>query len=305
MTVYDVIILGTGPAGLSAAVYSARYNLNTLVIGKGPGIVAEASEIENYLGFSSISGMELDKKFAEHVKNLGVEMKREELVRIENDNVFKIKTDRGEYASKNIIYALGGVKRRIGLPEEKDFMGRGLSYCATCDGAFFRDKIVAVTGGRNSAAMAAIMLSKLAKQVYIIYRRGKFRAFPSLIKKIEGRENIKPVYNSVIKEIKGEKLVEKLVVENLTTGENSELSVNGLFVEFGHISNSELAKDMGVETTDRGRIKVGEDMSTNIRGFFAAGDVTTGSGMFDQIVTAASEGAIAARSAHNAITEVE
>lgn len=304
--IYDVIILGAGPAGLSAAVYTTRYNLDTLVIGKGPGLMAEADEICNYLGFSSISGSEMDSKFREHAENLGVEIKREEVRKLGKDGDFFItKTDKAEYKSRTLVYALGGTKRRMPLPEEEKFRGRGLSYCATCDGAFFRDKIVAVTGGRNSAVMSALMLSRLAKKVYLIYRRDKLRAFPSLIKKMEENENIEIIFNSNIKEIKGDKTVEKVVLENLKTGESSEMAVNGVFVEFGHIPNSDLVKDLGVETTDKGRINVSKDMSTNVRGVFAAGDVTTGSSEFEQVVTAAADGAIAARSVYKLISEVD
>lgn len=303
--IYDVIILGAGPAGLSAAVYGKRYDLNLIVIGKEAGAISEADEVDNYLGFVHISGMDITKKFTDHAEELGVEIHREEIIKIgrQGDN-FIVETDKGNYESRSLVYALGGNKRKLGLPEEKDFVGRGVSYCATCDGAFFRNKTVAVTGGSDSAVMAALLLSRFASQVFIIYRRNKLRAFPVLVKKIENTENIKTIFNSVINEIKGEKLVEKVVIENTKTEEKSELELNGIFVEFGHVPNSGFAESIGVETAEKGRIKVKEDMSTNVKGFFAAGDVTTGSNVFDQVVTAAAEGSVAAESVYKLISEV-
>jgi len=300
---YDVIILGSGPAGLSAAVYSRRYEMKTLVIGKGYGRISEAHEVENYLGFKNISGLELSKKFTEHAKSLGAEIVREEILKVEkNGKGFVVTTENGKYESKTVIYALGGGRRKLGVPNEEKFKGRGISYCATCDAAFFKDKVVAVTGGSDSAAMAALLLSKIAKKVYIIYRRGKLRAFPSLIKKIEEKENIETIFNTIIKEVEGDSSVEKIIIENRETGEIKEIKVNGVFVEYGYEPNSYLAEELGVKLSEKGRIVVDENMRTNVEGFFAAGDVTTGSGRFDQVITAAAEGAIAARSAHDYIT---
>ncbi len=299
---YDVIVLGSGPAGLSAAVYSRRYEMKTLVIGKGYGMISEAHEVENYLGFKNISGLELSKKFTEHAKSLGTEIVREEILKVEkNGKGFVVTTENGKYESKTVIYALGGVKRKLGVPNEEKFKGRGISYCATCDAAFFKDKVVAVTGGSDSAAMAALLLSKIAKKVYIIYRRDKLRAFPSLIKKIEEKENIETIFNTIIKDVEGDSSVEKIILENRETGEMKEIKVNGVFVEYGYEPNSHLAEEIGVKLSERGRIVVDENMRTNVEGFFAAGDVTTGSGRFDQVITSAAEGAIAARSAHDYI----
>ncbi len=302
---YDTIVLGAGPAGLSAAVYCTRYNLNLLAIAGGPGMMSEAGEVCNYLGYPSISGAEMDRIFREHAEKLGVEIRDESVESLEKrGDFFIIKTGKNEYEARTVIYALGGAKRKMGLPEEKKFTGRGVSYCATCDSAFFGGKVVAVTGGSNSAAMAALILSKIAKKVYIVYRRERMRAFPSFVKNIEQSGNIEIVHDSMIKEIKGEKIVEGAVIENLKTGEKKELALSGIFVEFGHVPNSGLAKKLGVETTESGRIKVGEDMTTNVKGLVAAGDVTSGSGRFDQVVTAAAEGAIAANSAYKFVSEV-
>jgi len=308
--IFDTIVLGAGPAGLSAAVYGTRFNLNLLVIGKEGGTMAEADEICNYLGFPSIPGAEMDKMFNEHAKKLGVKIIREEITEIKKEKeFFVVKAEKDEYKSKTLIYALGGRKRELGLPEEKKFRGRGVSYCATCDAPFFKNKTVAVAGGRNSAAVAALLLSKFAKKVYIVYRGNELKAFPSFVKKIEETENIETIFNSAIKEIMGGKLIEKVFLENLKTGETSEMAVSGVFVQFGSLfgslPNSELAKKLGVETTEEGRIIVREDTSTNVKGFFAAGDVTDGRNKFDQVITAAAEGAIAAQSVYKLISEVD
>ncbi len=303
--VYDVIVLGTGPAGLSAAVYCKRYDLNILSIGKESGMMSEADEICNYLGFPHISGFQMAKSFLDHAKELGVEVKSEEVKGLKKEETkFVVETDNGTYEAITVIYALGGVKRRLGLPEEKNFVGKGVSYCFTCDAPFFKDKVVAVTGGANSAVMGALLLSKFAKKVFIIYRRDKLRAFPAFIKKIKKTENIETVFSSIVKKIEGDNLVEKVFLENSKTGEKSELELNGIFVEYGCIPNSSLAKEAGVETDERGRIMVKGGMSTNVKGFFAAGDVTTGSNGFDQVITAAAEGAIAASSVYKLISEV-
>lgn len=299
--VYDVIVLGAGPAGLSAAVYCRRYELSVLVLGSGPGLMSEAPEVCNYLGFANISGAEMDRKFREHAEGLGAEIKNEEVKALKKEKWFVVETNGGTYESKALIYALGGEKRKLGIPEEKKFLGRGVSYCFTCDAPFFRNKTVAITGGSNSAAMGALLLSKFAKKVYIIYRRDRLRAFPAFVKKINETGNIETIFNSTIKEIKGEKLVTGLVMEGKEG--RKDLELDGIFVEYGCVPNSGLAKNLGAETDENGSIRTGEDMSTKVKGLFAAGDVTTGSNGFMQVATASAEGAIAAASVYKFITE--
>jgi len=300
--VYDLIILGSGPAGLSGAVYSLRYNMNLLVIGMEMGTIVDAEKVDNYMGFSSISGVELAKKFTEHAEKLGAVIIREEIENIKKDgDIYTVKTNKNKYESKSIIYALGGIKRKLKLESEKKFMGKGISYCATCDAAFFKDKKVAVAGGGNASVASALHLSKFASEVYIIYRREKLRAFPFFIKKAEDDPKINIIYNSNIVELKGENKLESIVIENSKDGKRTEMKMDGVFVEFGYEPNSDIAEKIGVEITEEGRIKVNEDMSTNIKGFFAAGDVTTGSNRFNQLVTAAAEGAIASSSAYKFI----
>ncbi|MEM5835292.1 MAG: FAD-dependent oxidoreductase [Candidatus Aenigmatarchaeota archaeon] len=296
---YDLLILGAGVAGLSAGIYAARYKLKTLIIGKDMGMAAEAPEIENYPGIYGVSGAQLVKKFTEHAMKMGAEIIYDEIENIEKlENGFKVKTSTNEFFGKAIIYALGGMKRKLGLENENKFVGKGISYCATCDSRFFKDKVVAVLGGANSAATTSLLLSKYAKKVYLIHRRESLRADPVLVAKLNEANNIEIIFNHVVKELKGDKKLEAVVLENVNTGEKKELKLDGIFVEFGYVPNSFLAEKIGVEICEDGRIKVNEDMSTNIEGFFAAGDITSGSNRLDQIITAAAEGAIAANSAY-------
>lgn len=301
---YELLILGSGVAGLSAGIYAARYKLKTLIIGKDMGMAAEAPEIENYPGIYGVSGVQLVKKITEHAREMGAEIIYDEIENIEKiEGGFKVKTSTNEFFGKAIIYALGGMKRKLGLENENNFIGKGISYCATCDSRFFKDKIVAVLGGANSAATTSLLLSKYAKKVYLIHRRESLRADPTLIEKLKEAKNIEIIFNHVVKELKGDKRLEAVILENVATGEKREIKLDGIFVEFGYVPNSFLAEKIGVEICEDGRIKVNEDMSTNIEGFFAAGDITSGSNRLDQIITAAAEGAIAANSAYKYLSK--
>lgn len=296
---YDVLILGAGVAGLSAGIYAARYKMKTLIIGKDMGLTAEAPEVENYPGIWGISGLELVKRFTEHAKVMGADILYDEIENIEKvEGGFKVKTSTNEFFGKAIIYALGGMKRKLGLENENKFIGKGISYCATCDSRLFKDKVVAVLGGANSAVTTSLLLAKYAKKVYLVHRRDSLRADPILITKLQNEKNIEIIYNHVVKELIGKDKLEGVILENVVTGEKKELKLDGIFVEFGYVPNSFLAEKLGVEICEDGRVKVKEDMSTNIEGFFAAGDITSGSNRLDQIVTAAAEGAIAANSAY-------
>ncbi|MEM7816860.1 MAG: FAD-dependent oxidoreductase [Candidatus Aenigmatarchaeota archaeon] len=302
---YDIIILGAGVAGLSAAIYSARYKIKTLVIGKDMGMAALAPEVENYPGIWGISGLELVKKFTEHANLMGANIIYDEIENIEKkEGGFKIKTSSSEFYGKAIIYALGGMKRKLGLENEEKFVGKGISYCATCDSKLFKDKIVAVLGGANSAVSTSLLLEKYANKVYLIHRRDKLGADPILISKLKESKKIEILYNHIVKELKGNKKLETIILENVVSGEKKEIKLDGIFVEFGYVPNSFLAEKLGVEICEDGRVKVKEDMSTNVEGFFAAGDITSGSDRLDQIITAAAEGAIAARSAYKYITRL-
>jgi len=299
---YDVAILGTGPAGLSAAIYCARYALKLVVIGRDLGMLIEAHKVDNYLGYWNISGYELAKKFSEHVEHLGIKIVCDEIKSIIKDKNFITNTTQSQYISKTVIYALGSIKRKLGLEEEEKYIGKGLSYCAICDAPFFKDKTVAVIGSGNTAIEAALLLSKYTKKVYLICRGNKLNSLPYLIDKLEDSK-ITIIFNTVIKKING-KFVQSVVLED-SKGNVTTLNIDGIFVEeFGRVPNSKLAKDIGIEVNEMGRIKVMNTMATNVSGFFAAGNVTTGSNEVDQVVTAVGEGSIAASSVFNYVNEL-
>ncbi|RLE47711.1 hypothetical protein DRJ25_01750 [Candidatus Woesearchaeota archaeon] len=295
--VFDVLVIGAGPAGLNAAVYSARYMLKTLVLGTLPGgLASEAYEICNLLSYEKISGFDLAQKMLSQVKSLGVEVKQENVRKISRkDGLFVVETDfDNTFSAKKIIFATGTKHRHLNLDKEESFLGRGVSYCATCDGAFFKGKVTAVVGGSDSALTAALLLSKFSPKVYIIYRRDNFfRAAPAWVKQVEETENIEPVFNSNVVELIGKDNLEAVKLDS-----GKVLEIDGLFVEIGSDPNAKLAEDLGVEL-DGKYIKTDELQRTNVHGFFAAGDVTNNH--LKQIITAAAEGAIAANSAFEEI----
>jgi thioredoxin reductase (NADPH) len=307
MKAYDVAIIGLGPAGCSAGIYATRYALKTLIIGSIPGGQAnEAFQIDNYPGLLNISGIELMKKFMDHAKSLGADIVFNEVVEIKKkDGRFVLKTHSEKYEAKAVIIATGSKKRRLNIPGEEELSGKGVSYCATCDAAFFKDRVVCVIGGGNSAVMSALLLAQHAKKVYITYRKEKkdMRAMPSWIEKAEKHEKIEMLFSAVPKRIEGKDKVEAMVFER--EGKEFVLKVDGVFVEIGSEPQNYLAKSLGVELTNEGKIRVDEEMKTNVQGVFAAGDVTNGSANFEQIVIATAEGALAARSAYNYLKQIE
>jgi len=306
-TKYDIIILGTGPAGLSAAVYAVRYGLRTLVIGKEPGgTVSETTTVENYLGFPSIKGAELCNRFTEHAKKAGAElMLYKDINSIKkSDGGFKVETEKDSFASNTLIIALGTEKRRLQIPGEKELSGKGVSYCATCDGPLFKGKDVAVVGGRNSAVTAALFLAETCKKVYIIYRRDKLRSDAVLTERVSKAKNIEVIYNSVPVKINGSQMVESLTIKR--NGKEENLKLDGIFIEIGCVPSTDLAsEDMKVKLDKQCRIDVKLSMETSVEGVFAAGDITNGSNGFDQIATAVAEGAIAANSAFKFLKKVK
>jgi len=289
---YDLIIIGAGPAGLSAAVYAARYLMNTLVIGElQGGLASEAVEVCNFLTYDKIKGFELAKKMADHVRSLNIEIKPENVKKISKKNdVFEVELDSDKLQAKKIILATGTKRRKLGLENEHKFAGKGVSYCATCDAAFFKDKVVGVVGGSNSALTAALLLARFAKKVYIIYRQDKFfRAEPAWVKQVEETKNIESVFNSNVVEFLGENRLTGIELDTKKT-----LDMDGLFIEIGADPNTELAKQLDVKL-EKDYIIVDKDQKTNIPGVFAAGDVCNN--VMKQIIVAAGEGAIAAKSA--------
>ncbi len=294
--IYDLIIVGAGPAGLTAGIYAGRYMLNTLVIGETEGgMIGEAHQICNFPTYKSITGFELVKKLVDQVKGLGIEIKHEKVEKINKskDN-FEIKTSKSIYKSKTIILATGSKKRKLNVEGESKFIGRGVSYCATCDAAFFKDKVVAVAGGGNAALTAALLLAEYAKKVYIIYRKEKFfRAEPRWIKQVEENKKIEPIFNTNITKIEGINNVEKIMLDS-----GEKIKVDGVFVEIGTIPNIELSKQLKLDH-ENDYIVVDKFQKTSLEGVFAAGDVTNNP--LKQAITAAAEGALAANSAYTFI----
>jgi len=279
MKKWDLIIIGAGPAGLTAGIYGVRSGLKTLIIEEkmAGGTAADAPIIENYPGFERITGAELMQKMSAHCIGAGVRIHEfEKAISLDLKGEEKIvKTDKAEYAAKAVIIATGTSYRELGVPGEKEFKGRGLSHCAVCDGPLFKGKRVLVVGGGNAAVATALYLADLASEVKIIHRRDSFRAEESLVKDLLGRGNVKVFWNTQLKEIRGERLIEKAVLLNLITGETWELPVDGIFVQVGETPNSQIAKEAGVEVDENGYIKVDVRQRTNIPGVYAAGDVTT------------------------------
>lgn len=294
---YDTIIIGSGPAGLTAAIYASRREMKTLVIGKETGgQVIWASEIENYPGFKNIKNYELIENITEQVKHLGVEILVAEVREIiKKDKYYVIRTVTQEYETKTIILALGLVPRKLGIPGEKEFNGRGVSFCANCDGPFFKNKPVAVVGGGNAALDAAEVMSKIASEVHLIHKQEKFQGFEAVLTKVKAAQNVKIYTNTEAIALKGEKRLEKITIKNNISGQTEDIDINGIFIEIGRIADPGLVKEF-VETDERGQIVVDEKCRTKEAGIFAAGDITTVP--FKQITVACGQGTIAALSAY-------
>ena len=300
--IYDSIVIGSGPAGMGASIYASRYKLDHVVLGNEiGGQITEAFEIENYAGFESISGKELMEKFADQTKKLGAEIIPATVAEVEKKGEnFEIKTSDGtSFISKSIIFALGMKPRKANIPGEDNFIGKGVSYCATCDAMFFRNKEVVVIGGGDSAATAALHLSEFADKVTLMYRGEQVRFEPAWMEKIEKNSKIEIILNSEVKEVKGEGKVSGVSYEQ--KGETKELAVQGVFIEIGTVPGVGVAKDLGVETDEQEYIIVDQTQKTNLENVYAAGDVTTASNKFRQVITAVAEGAVAAGSVYKKI----
>lgn len=294
---YDTIIIGTGPAGFTAGIYAARRKMKTLIIGREMGgQLIWASEIENYPGFKSINSFDLINKMSEQVKALGVEIKSDEVKAIEKNNeTFVLHTNKEVFEARTVILALGLSPRRLAIPGEVELTGKGVSYCANCDGPFYKNKTVAVVGGGNSALDAAEILSKIASKVYLVHRRDEFRGFEALIEEVKAKENIELVLNSDIKKVVGENKVEKIIVYNNKTQEEKEIGADGVFIEAGRIANTDIIADLA-ERDEKNQIIVDEKCMTSCPGMFAAGDVTPVE--FKQITIACGQATIAALAAY-------
>ncbi len=292
---YDLIILGGGPAGLTAGLYAARNKLNTILIEKAlvGGLAVYAELIENYPGFpDGIGGMELGELMLKQAEKFGLKVQMTEVNALEIKDQLKIvKTAEGDLQAKAIIVALGSDRVNLGVPGEKEFVGRGVSYCATCDAAFFRDQPVAVVGGGNAAISEAIHLSKFASRVFVIHRRDQLRATPVFADKAKNDPKISFVWNSTVDSVEGQTSVEKLKLNDVVTGRKSELVVSGVFVSIGQKPNTEFLKNI-LRLDANGYIITNEKMETSVPGVLAAGDIRSNS--IRQTISAAGDGAVAA-----------
>lgn len=296
--IYDLAILGAGPAGISAAIYAARARLNTLWIERKfaqGGQIVDTYEVDNYPGLPGINGMDLGEKMAAHAEKLGLSPLRENVISVEDEDGIKvIRTKKNEYRARAVILAFGAAHRTLGIPGEESLSGMGVSYCATCDGAFFRDRTVAVIGGGNVAAEDAILLSRTCKKVYVIHRRDQMRADQILQEKLFACENVEMIWDTVPVSIEGEEMVSGIKLQNKKTGEEKEISLDGVFIAVGIVPNTELFRNL-VKLDESGYIVAGEDCVTSTPGIFAAGDIRTK--QLRQVITAAADGANAVTSA--------
>lgn len=301
MEKYDLIIIGAGPAGLSAAVYAARYKLNTLILSKSMGgMAAVAHKVCNFPSYTEIKGFDLMQKCLKQVEELKVPIIYDEVLKIEKDKKnFSVFTEKKKYNCKKIIFAGGCERIRLKVNGEGKFLGRGVSYCATCDAAFFKNKIVCVVGGSDAALTAALLLSEYASKVYIIYRKEKFfRSEPAWIELVEKEKKIETIFNEEVIEIIGKDSVEEVKLKS-----GKLLKTQGIFIEIGSVPETESLNSLNVKKTENGYILTDKTQKTNIDGLYAAGDVIDS--QLKQIVTAASQGAIAAYSVYQDIKREE
>lgn len=289
---HALIILGAGPAGLTAALYAARYKLDFITIGRvAGGYMMEAHEVENFPGTGKISGPELSQKIFSQLKDLEHEPVRDDIQAIKKENgTIHLYGATEEYKTTHLILALGTERKQLNIPGEQEFLGKGVSYCATCDGFFFKEKTAAVIGGGDSALTAALYLGDVADKVYLIARKDELAGDPSWQEKIRTHKNIETVLGTNVEEICGNEKVEKIILDNGP----GEIAVDGVFIEIGLTPSSALLDNLGVSRDEKNYIIVDSRQKTNIPGVWAAGDATTASNKLKQIVTACSEGAVAA-----------
>ncbi len=303
---YDLVIIGSGPAGLSAAVYAKRAGLNMIIIEKNPvsgGQIIDTYEVDNYLGIPGVNGFDLAMKFREHADKLGAEFVDATVTGITcvkegtdtEAPIYKVTTDNGDFETHTIILATGAHHSKLGIPGEEEYIGKGVSYCATCDGAFYKGKVTAVNGGGDVAVEDAIFLARFCTKVYLIHRRDELRATKILQDELFGLDNVEVIWDSVVKEVKGEDKVTNLQIENVKTKETSKVDVDGFFVAIGIHPSTDVFADT-VKCDEGGYVIAGEDGATSAPGIFVAGD--SRKKRLRQIVTAVADGA-------NAVTSVQ
>lgn len=303
--IHDLIIIGSGPAGLSAAVYAQRAELDTVVIERNMmsgGQILNTYEVDNYPGLPGISGFDLGMKLREHADKLGAEFKEDTVMAAElGGDVKKIVCENDTYLAKTVIIATGAHHRKLGAKGEEILTGAGVSYCATCDGAFFKNKVTAVIGGGDVAIEDAIFLARMCSKVYLIHRRDELRGAKSLQNRLLSLENVEVIWDTVVDEIEGEDKVESLMLRNKKTGEKSELKVDGVFIAVGIEPDSGQYSGQ-IEMDQHGYIVAGEDGKTSVDGVYAAGDVRTKA--LRQVITAAADGANCITSAQSYLTMI-
>jgi thioredoxin reductase (NADPH) len=300
---YDLIIIGGGPAGLAAGIYAVRSGLNTLILERSEisGQISMADIVENYPGFPSITGLELMEKYRTHAQEAGVKTRITEVLSVRTEGAKKIvSTDSGDLEAKALIIATGANPKHLNVPGEKEFISKGVSYCAICDGPFFKNKTVVVVGGGNSAVTDALLMSKIARKVYLVHRRDRLRAAKVLQDRVAAAPNIELILNTLVLEIlgskEGVKRVEKIILQDLNSKETRELSTNGVFIYVGIHPNTEF---VNVEKNSEGFIKTDRWMETSEKGIYAAGDCSDTP--IWQLVAAVRDGAIAATAANEYI----
>ncbi|MBU5244463.1 thioredoxin-disulfide reductase [Bacillus halotolerans] len=304
--IYDVIIIGAGPAGMTAAVYTSRANLSTLMIERGipGGQMANTEDVENYPGFESILGPELSNKMFEHAKKFGAEYAYGDIKEIVDGKEYKVvKAGSKEYKARAVIIAAGAEYKKIGVPGEKELGGRGVSYCAVCDGAFFKGKELVVIGGGDSAVEEGVYLTRFASKVTIVHRRDKLRAQSILQARAFDNEKVDFLWNKTVKEIHEENgKVGKVTLVDTVTGEESEFTTDGVFIYIGMLPLSKPFENLGI-TNEEGYIETNDRMETKVEGILAAGDIREKS--LRQIVTATGDGSIAAQSVQHYVEELQ
>ncbi len=306
-TKYNLIIIGAGPAGLTASLYASRYGVKHIVIGElAGGLAGEAYEVCNFPTEKRILGRELMQKMKSVAENAGAKIILEKVISLQKQGQgFLVKTNANQtYQTDTILFATGTKRRQLGFREEDKYIGRGISYCVTCDGAFFRGKTVAVVGGSNAAVTAALYLNDIAQKVYLIYRKKALRAEKMWLDQLKKAAKVSLILENEITALSGKEKLEEISLKNKYKN-SYKLSLDGLFIEIGGVPNTELAKKLGVWFDDQGYILVNQAGATNITGIWAAGDVTAGSNKLQQIITACAEGAIAAQSIYLHLQQVK
>ncbi len=302
---YDVLIVGQGAAGFGAALYAARYRMKTIVVGETfGGETASGSIIENYPGYAHIDGFDLMLKMKEQVEALGVEIVDDRVNEIVTEgDCFLSQADYETYRSTAVILAVGRQRRKLDLPLEEELLGKGISYCSTCDAPLYRDKVVAVVGGGDAAVKGSVLLEKYARQVHLVYRGEKFsRPEPINLHLLNQTPNVAQLLGTNVVELRGSDKLEKIAIDKPYQGK-SEMEVDGVFVEIGAEPRNELARDLGAEINEKGEIMVSKFMETTVPGLFAAGDVTDASGELKQTITSTAQGVVAATSAYKHVAE--